>query len=149
VFEIRACILIRSFPSTLTCSSPQTIHTDSIKKRDHLLQGLFWREIARSGVLEEYAKNVSPPGFLRIWRDGGPPPACDGPTTGCAGGREEGHGGAPPCSSPSAQPAAALRACMCPALTHGARVTTPPEIIPYYHLNHSIWSLSDNKESSR
>jgi hypothetical protein len=28
-------------------------------------------------------------------------------------------------------------------------VTTPPEIIPYYHLNHSIWSLSDNKEVSR
>jgi hypothetical protein len=28
-------------------------------------------------------------------------------------------------------------------------VTTPPEIIPYYHLNHSIWSLSDNKEASR
>jgi hypothetical protein len=28
-------------------------------------------------------------------------------------------------------------------------VTTPSEIIPYYHLSHSIWSLSDNKESSR
>jgi hypothetical protein len=28
-------------------------------------------------------------------------------------------------------------------------VTTPSEIIPYYRLNHSIWSLSDNKESSR
>jgi hypothetical protein len=28
-------------------------------------------------------------------------------------------------------------------------VTTPPEIIPYYRLNHSIWSLGDNKESSR
>jgi hypothetical protein len=28
-------------------------------------------------------------------------------------------------------------------------VTTPPEIISYYRLNHSIWSLSDNKESSR
>jgi hypothetical protein len=27
-------------------------------------------------------------------------------------------------------------------------VTTPSEIIPYYRLNHSIWSLSDNKESS-
>jgi hypothetical protein len=27
-------------------------------------------------------------------------------------------------------------------------VTTPPEIILYYRLNHSIWSLSDNKESS-
>jgi hypothetical protein len=27
-------------------------------------------------------------------------------------------------------------------------VTTSSEIIPYYHLNHSIWSLSDNKESS-
>jgi hypothetical protein len=25
-------------------------------------------------------------------------------------------------------------------------VTTPSEIIPYYRLNHSIWSLSDNKE---
>jgi hypothetical protein len=31
----------------------------------------------------------------------------------------------------------------------GGSVTTPPEIIPYYHLNHSIWSLSDNKEVSR
>jgi hypothetical protein len=30
-----------------------------------------------------------------------------------------------------------------------AVVTTPPEIIPYYRLNHSIWSLSDNKEASR
>jgi hypothetical protein len=28
-------------------------------------------------------------------------------------------------------------------------VTTPPEIILYYRLNHSIWSLSDNKETSR
>jgi hypothetical protein len=28
-------------------------------------------------------------------------------------------------------------------------VTTPLEIILYYRLNHSIWSLSDNKESSR
>jgi hypothetical protein len=28
-------------------------------------------------------------------------------------------------------------------------VTTPPEIILYYRLNYSIWSLSDNKESSR
>jgi hypothetical protein len=28
-------------------------------------------------------------------------------------------------------------------------VTTPSEIILYYRLNHSIWSLSDNKESSR
>jgi hypothetical protein len=28
-------------------------------------------------------------------------------------------------------------------------VTTPPEIIPYYDLNHSIWPLSDNKEPSR
>jgi hypothetical protein len=28
-------------------------------------------------------------------------------------------------------------------------VTTPPEIILYYCLNHSIWSLSDNKEASR
>jgi hypothetical protein len=27
-------------------------------------------------------------------------------------------------------------------------VTTPPEIIPYYRLNHSLWSLSDNKEIS-
>jgi hypothetical protein len=26
--------------------------------------------------------------------------------------------------------------------------TTPSEIIPYYRLNHSIWSLSNNKESS-
>jgi hypothetical protein len=28
-------------------------------------------------------------------------------------------------------------------------VTTPSEIIPYYRLNHSIWSLSDSKEPSR
>jgi hypothetical protein len=28
-------------------------------------------------------------------------------------------------------------------------VTTPPEIIPYYRLNHSIWSFSDNREASR
>jgi hypothetical protein len=28
-------------------------------------------------------------------------------------------------------------------------VTTPSEIIPYYRLNHSFWSSSDNKESSR
>jgi hypothetical protein len=28
-------------------------------------------------------------------------------------------------------------------------VTTPFEMIPYYRLNHSIWSLSDNKESTR
>jgi hypothetical protein len=28
-------------------------------------------------------------------------------------------------------------------------VTTPPDIISYYRLNHSIWSLSDNKEVSR
>jgi hypothetical protein len=28
-------------------------------------------------------------------------------------------------------------------------VTTLSAIIPYYRLNHSIWSLSDNKESSR
>jgi hypothetical protein len=27
-------------------------------------------------------------------------------------------------------------------------VTIPPEIILYYRLNHSIWSLSDNKEAS-
>jgi hypothetical protein len=27
-------------------------------------------------------------------------------------------------------------------------VTTPSKIIPYYRLNRSIWSLSDNKESS-
>jgi hypothetical protein len=31
----------------------------------------------------------------------------------------------------------------------GTFVTTPPEIIAYYRLNHSIWSLSDNKEASR
>jgi hypothetical protein len=30
-----------------------------------------------------------------------------------------------------------------------AGVTTPSEIISYYHLNHSVWSLSDNRESSR
>jgi hypothetical protein len=31
---------------------------------------------------------------------------------------------------------------------HDMDVKTPPEIIPYYRLNHSIWSLSDNKEAS-
>jgi hypothetical protein len=31
----------------------------------------------------------------------------------------------------------------------GPIVTTPPEIIPYYRLNHSIWSLSDSEEASR
>jgi hypothetical protein len=31
----------------------------------------------------------------------------------------------------------------------GGSVTTPSEIIPYYRLNHSSWSLSDNKEPSR
>jgi hypothetical protein len=30
----------------------------------------------------------------------------------------------------------------------GIDVTTPSEIILYYRLNHSIWSLSDNKASS-
>jgi hypothetical protein len=37
------------------------------------------------------------------------------------------------------------------AATYSASVvvTTPPEIIPYYRLDHSIWSLSDNKEASR
>jgi hypothetical protein len=34
-------------------------------------------------------------------------------------------------------------------VTQSEIVTTPPEIIPYYFLNHSIWSLSDNKEVSR
>jgi hypothetical protein len=28
-------------------------------------------------------------------------------------------------------------------------VTTPPKIIPYYRLNHSSWSLRDNKEITR
>jgi hypothetical protein len=34
-------------------------------------------------------------------------------------------------------------------ITDNNIVTTPPEIISYYRLNHSIWSLSDNKEVSR
>jgi hypothetical protein len=29
-----------------------------------------------------------------------------------------------------------------------ASTGSPPKIIPYYRLNHSIWSLSDNKEVS-
>jgi hypothetical protein len=33
--------------------------------------------------------------------------------------------------------------------TPSGGMTTPPEIIPYYRLNHSTWSLSDNKEASR
>jgi hypothetical protein len=36
-----------------------------------------------------------------------------------------------------------------PARRARGGVTTPSEIIPYYRLNHSIWSLSDNKELSR
>jgi hypothetical protein len=32
---------------------------------------------------------------------------------------------------------------------HPLSVTTPSEIILYYRLNHSFWSLSDNKEVSR
>jgi hypothetical protein len=58
---------------------------------------------------------------------------------------------------------AAAHGCRCRSITvahgrcwwtsHGARewgrVTTLSDIIPYCHLNHSIWSLSDNKESSR
>jgi hypothetical protein len=35
-----------------------------------------------------------------------------------------------------------------PMFTVLVSVTTPPEIIPYYHLNHSLWSLSDSKEES-
>jgi hypothetical protein len=35
--------------------------------------------------------------------------------------------------------------CRCSVMVH---VITPPKIIPYYRLNHSIWSLSDNKETS-
>jgi hypothetical protein len=35
------------------------------------------------------------------------------------------------------------------AVKRASFVTTPPEIIPYYRLYHSIWSLSDNKEVSR
>jgi hypothetical protein len=38
---------------------------------------------------------------------------------------------------------------VCLYILKGFFVTTPPEIIPYYRLNHSIWSLSDNKEASR
>jgi hypothetical protein len=34
-------------------------------------------------------------------------------------------------------------------LVHVIIVTTPPKIIPYYRLNHSIWALIDNKEASR
>jgi hypothetical protein len=34
------------------------------------------------------------------------------------------------------------------AVKRASFVTTLPEIIPYYRLNHSIWSLSDNKEVS-
>jgi hypothetical protein len=34
------------------------------------------------------------------------------------------------------------------AMAEKKGVTTPSEIIPYYCLNHSIWSLSDNKEPS-
>jgi hypothetical protein len=61
------------------------------------------------------------------------------------------HAGSPPRHDSAArqQPSTS-------AATHARRiwpavpnVTTPPEIIPYYRLNHSIWSLNDNKESSR
>jgi hypothetical protein len=37
---------------------------------------------------------------------------------------------------------------VCAASGARAHVTTPSEIFPYYHLNRSICSLSDNKESS-
>jgi hypothetical protein len=47
-----------------------------------------------------------------------------------------GSDGTPP-STPTSQAAAR------------SPVTTPLEIITYYRLNHSFWSLSDNKESSR
>jgi hypothetical protein len=46
------------------------------------------------------------------------------------------------------RPRARRPACASQAVC-GTTVTTPPEIIPYYHLNHSVWSLSDNKEVSR
>jgi hypothetical protein len=42
-----------------------------------------------------------------------------------------------------------LPSLVCNHLAISLLVTTPPEIIPYYRLNHSIWSLSDNKEVSR
>jgi hypothetical protein len=51
----------------------------------------------------------------------------------------------------SAAPAvvAAERAAAVEAQERAPTVTTPPEIIPYYRLNHSIWSSSNNKEVSR
>jgi hypothetical protein len=36
-----------------------------------------------------------------------------------------------------------------PAEESAPACATPPEMIPYYRLNHSIRSLSDNKEASR
>jgi hypothetical protein len=51
--------------------------------------------------------------------------------------------GQPPCQDASAQPP---QQSVSVQPTH---VTTPPEIIPYYRPNHSIWSLGDNKEASR
>jgi hypothetical protein len=36
----------------------------------------------------------------------------------------------------------------CWHVRNGLSVTTPSEIILYYRLNHSVWSLSNNKESS-
>jgi hypothetical protein len=65
---------------------------------------------------------------------GGATPAADGATP-AAGGATPTGGGTPYATGSS-------QAAM-------VTVTTPPEIIPYYHLNHSIWSLSDNKEVSR
>jgi hypothetical protein len=63
------------------------------------------------------------------------------------GGPKSIHGNALGARCLSAHAAAApwLRHLVCPSVS----VTTPPEIIPYYRLNHSIWSLSDNKEASR
>jgi hypothetical protein len=57
-----------------------------------------------------------------------------------------------PLTSPSLQPrpcnAAAPVGSATGRRTRGLLVTTPSEIISYYRLNHFIWSLSDNKESS-
>jgi hypothetical protein len=60
--------------------------------------------------------------------------------------RSGGGGSAPACRRGGRKPACVRSP---PRLASPATaVTTPPEIIPYYRLNHSIWSLSDNKEAS-
>jgi hypothetical protein len=62
-------------------SNSQTTRTGSFKKTGSPPAGVFWRKSACSGVLQDDGKMPSPPHFLWIWRGGGSPPGCRGPTT--------------------------------------------------------------------